>query len=255
MRRRLGVAVIIAGAAAAAYVFSTAPQGAVTATNGRAIQMGDSGSMFMVTLDLQNDGAPVSINNVTSPAGAHASLMNPLEDSAIVVPGTDTVQLAMDGVHIMLHVPPGTFAKGTFHSLALGLSDGSEVLARVLHPDTSGGMAKMNHNMEDGIEVSPPPEIALMGRPQISANGFEIEITTQNFEFVLIDDSAPHVAGQGHAHIYLNGVKLGRLYEERFSIGALLPGEYVLTVVLNSNDHRPYMSDGAPTSLTYRFSI
>jgi hypothetical protein len=38
-------------------------------------------------------------------------------------------------------------------------------------------------------------------------------------------------------------------------VGGLPAGEYDLTVALNSNDHRPYVSDGAPVAITYRFSL
>mgnify|MGYP006431634573 FL=1 len=95
----------------------------------------------------------------------------------------------------------------------------------------------------------------MAGDPDVKADGFEVEITVENFEFVVVDGMAPHVDGQGHAHIYLNGVKLGRLYENRFEVGSLPAGEYDLTVALNSNDHRPYVSGGAPVAITHRFSL
>lgn len=250
--------IVAAGAAVAlgaVYTFSGAPQGSVSATNGQAMPMGASGAMFMVTLDLQNDGAPVAIQDVKSPSGAAASFMNPRQTGAMVVPGNDSVQFAMDGAHIMLRVPPGEFPGGSFQSLSLGMSDGSEVVARILHPTPTGAMSGMDHSMGNGIDMSPSPKIALARNPNVKASGFEVEIVVEDFEFAVVEDGTPHVDGQGHAHIYLNGVKLGRLYEERFEVGGLLAGDYELTVALNSNDHRPYVSLGAPVAITYRFSI
>ena len=250
--------IVAAGAAVAlgaAYIFTGTPQGSVTAINGLAMPVGTSGGVFMVTLDLQNDGAPVMLENVTSPSGATVSFMNPNQTGAMVIPGNDTAQLAMDGAHIMLRVAPGEFPEGSFQSLSLGMSDGSEVVTRILHKTATGTMSGMDHSMGNGIDMLPSPKIALAGDPDVKADGFEVEITVENFEFVVVDGMAPHVDGQGHAHIYLNGVKLGRLYENRFEVGGLPAGEYNLTVALNSNDHRPYLSDGAPIAITYRFSL
>ena len=73
----------------------------------------------MVTLDLQNDGAPVTIEDVTSPSGAIVSFLNPNQTGAMVIPRNDTAQLAMDGAHTILRVAPGEFPEGSFQSLYL----------------------------------------------------------------------------------------------------------------------------------------
>jgi len=249
------VAVGAIAALGAVYIFTGTPKGSVSATNGLAMPMGASGAMFMVTLDLQNDGAPVAIKDITSPNGANVSFMNPNQTGAMVVPGNDTAQLAMDGAHIMLRVAPGGFPEGSFQSLSLVMSDDSEVTARIHHPMPTDVMSGMDHGTSNGVEVSPSPSVSLARDPDVIADGFAVEIAIENFEFAILDDMAPHVDGQGHAHIYLNGVKLGRLYEEHFEVGGLLAGDYELKVVLNSNDHRPYVTEGAPVAVTYRFSI
>ncbi|WP_299669086.1 hypothetical protein [uncultured Ruegeria sp.] len=255
MSKRWFAIVGIAAALGLVYIFTGTPRTAVKVSDGRATPIGASGSQFMVTLKLQNDGDPRTLQSVTSPSGAHASLMNPGNDKPLVMPGNDSAQLAMDGAHIMLQVPNGNFPEGTYHSLALSFDDGSEVVARILNPQATGGMATMDHNPANGIEISPSPTITLVREPDISTDGFAVEISVKNFEFVLVEGSAPHVDGQGHAHIYLNGLKLGRLYEDSFEVGALTPGDYELTVALNSNDHRPYMSNGAHIAVTYRFTL
>ncbi|WP_171176427.1 copper chaperone PCu(A)C [Ruegeria sp. HKCCA4633] len=255
MRKRWFAVAGIAAALGLVYMFTGTPQTTMKVSDGRAIPMGASGSMFMVTLNLQNDGEPRTLLAVTSPSGGQTSLMNPGRDGPLVVPGSDTAQLAMDGAHVMLQVPEGAFPEGTYHALALEFDDGTEVVTRILHPEATGGARGMDHSMSNGIAVSPSPTIELAQDPDVSTDGFAIEISVENFEFVLIEDSAPHVDGQGHAHIYLNGFKLGRLYEERFEIGALAPGDYILTVALNSNDHRPYVFEAAPVALTYSFGL
>ncbi|WP_171132949.1 MULTISPECIES: hypothetical protein [unclassified Ruegeria] len=254
MKKRWFVIASVLALLGLTYVYTSKPQSEVKVSDGRAVPMGASGELFMVTLNLQNDGSAVVLQGVTSPSGAAVSFMNPGYDGRLVVPGGDTAQLAMDGAHVVLRVPQGTFPAGGFHSLALEFDDGSEVSARILHPEVTAATA-MDHSATIGIALSPGPTIALVQDPEVRPEGFDVEIRVENFEFTRVDDSAPHVDGQGHAHIYLNGLKLGRLYEERFAIGTLAPGEYVLSVVLNTNDHRPYVSNGEPVVLSYAFTL
>ena len=47
-----------------------------------------------------------------------------------------------------------------------------------------------------------------------------------------------HVAGEGHAHVYVDGEKIARLYGPWLHIPSLSPGA-VVEVTLNANDHRP----------------
>ena len=238
-----------------AYAFIGTPQSTVTVTDGKAIPVGTAGTMFMVTLNMQNDGPPVTLQSVASASEGEAMLVNPDHNGPAVLPGGDTAQLAMDGAHIMMRVEAGSFLEGTYHSLALVFDNGSEVVARVLRSEETGSASAMDHGLSNGIAASPAPTIELAREPEVSKNGFSVDIVTENFEFVRINDTEDHVDGQGHAHIYLNGVKLGRLYKNRFDIGTLSPGNYVLTVALNSNDHRPYMVDGKAVALNYRFKI
>lgn len=59
-----------------------------------------------------------------------------------------------------------------------------------------------------------------------------------------------NVPGEGHAHVYVNGTKIARLYGQWFHIPALPSGENRVTVTLNANDHSTYTLDGDPIELT-----
>lgn len=91
------------------------------------------------------------------------------------------------------------------------------------------------------IEVTPDP----MG-------GFNLHTTTGNFTWAPEHASGDHVAGEGHAHVYIDDVKLSRVYSEWFFIGpmAMEPGEHEVTVTLNGNDHNQYAADGEPVEAT-----
>lgn len=76
-------------------------------------------------------------------------------------------------------------------------------------------------------------------------SGYNIHIKTKNFKWAPARASMAHRAGEGHAHIYLDGVKVARVYGEWFHLATsnlnLSPGEHVIRVDLNGNDHVPYM--------------
>ena len=73
--------------------------------------------------------------------------------------------------------------------------------------------------------------------------------------FVDVPMGTPHVPGTGHAHLYLNGLKLGRLYVPSARIGALPPGDHMVRVTLNANDHRAYVVDGDPVTAIAPLSV
>lgn len=74
--------------------------------------------------------------------------------------------------------------------------------------------------------------------------GYNLQVIVEGFEFAPKSASLAHVEGEGHAHVYANGVKLARLYGEWMHLDALPKGEVVIEVSLNTNDHRPLAVDG-----------
>ncbi len=68
--------------------------------------------------------------------------------------------------------------------------------------------------------------------------GVNVGIVTEGFRFApeLVDQ--PHTPGAGHAHIYVDGVKLGRVFASEYHIAELPPGDHEIRVSLNANDHR-----------------
>ncbi len=255
MFKRVVILIGVLCVAAILYWQFAPKQSAITVSDARAAPTGASGTMFMVSLKMQNGGGPVALTGVSSATGADARIMNPDQSGPLVIPGGAEAQLAMDGAHMMLSVPDGSFAEGAFQSIALLFDDGSEIAARVHRPQVADGATAMEHGLAHGVEVSPPPSITLKQPISVNAEGFSVEIGLEDFEFVVTADDAPHVPGQGHAHVYLNGLKLGRLYENSFDIGSLAAGVYRLRIGLNTNDHRPYVSDGAPVEAVFDFTI
>lgn len=80
-------------------------------------------------------------------------------------------------------------------------------------------------------------------------------VETTNWQWAPERASSDHVDGEGHAHVYLDGVKLGRLYGEAYHIGDVCSGEHTIQVTLNSNDHSDLHVDGQPIMAEQTFTL
>lgn len=80
-------------------------------------------------------------------------------------------------------------------------------------------------------------------------------IETTNWAWAPEHASGDHVDGEGHAHVYLDGVKLGRLYGEAYHIGGVCSGEHTVKVTLNSNDHSDLTVDGETIMDEHTFTL
>ena len=224
----------------------------ISLLEGSAVQSPENNQMFMVSLKIENTGKPDRLISAASPSAHHVSIMNSgHKGSAIIIPKDGTGILAMDGAHIMLMTKPGTFKEGTFIPLNLTFENAGTVAIRLQNT----GAAVMNHSMSNSVSETPAPTLELNWEDVPTKNGAKLRLETNNFTFIRTDDDAAHVPNEGHAHVYLNGLKLGRLYSNIYQIGALSPGNYTLSVSLNSNDHRPYVSDSGPVMGALIFQI
>lgn len=117
------------------------------------------------------------------------------------------------------------------------------------HDHGQGGHA---HGMIEATD--PVPTIAITLHPD-GPQSRNLEITTTNFTFDPAGVNGAHVPGRGHAHIYLNGVKMPRTYAPWVHLSALPKGTHELRVTLNANDHSDLAVDGTPIEATKVFTI
>ncbi|MCP1199784.1 hypothetical protein [Notoacmeibacter sp. MSK16QG-6] len=75
--------------------------------------------------------------------------------------------------------------------------------------------------------------------------GFNLHLTTKNFRFAPENAGKGDRPGEGHAHVYVNGEKIARLYAPWMHI-ADLPPNAKIAITLNSNDHANLSVDGEP---------
>lgn len=75
-------------------------------------------------------------------------------------------------------------------------------------------------------------------------SGWNVEIQTTNFQYAPKAAGLPHRDGEGHAHLYINGEKIGRVYGRWLHIGKLDSGMNEISITLNGNDHSQLSANG-----------
>ncbi len=114
---------------------------------------------------------------------------------------------------------------------------------------------------DDGHHAHKPLEVSDLDSsapiPAVSATvtqdtmaGWNLHIQTENFVFTPEKVNLENIAGEGHAHLYINGHKLSRIYSEWYHLNNFRPGKYDLMVTLNANDHSPWAHQGKVISTT-----
>jgi hypothetical protein len=97
------------------------------------------------------------------------------------------------------------------------------------------------------------PTVSLDVKPDAKA-GYNVAMETTNFTWAPEHASGEHVDGEGHAHLYVDGKKVGRVYEPWVHL-MLEPGDHEVTVSLNGNDHAAYVVDGVPVEATAEVEV
>jgi copper(I)-binding protein len=253
MRITVIMAVVLA-ALAVAFFASTKADQHITASNATAVPVFGSEGAYIAKVLLTNTGPPDRLITVTSASAADISLDGQHTKKLIVLPGQSSAELAADGVHVRLSRFSDDIGAGSLVPLTLVFEKAGEVVTRlrVSELDTT------DHSMHAGMTVeakAPEPDAQLAVREASASGGIAARLELENFSLVEAAEGTAHVDGEGHAHLYLNGLKLGRLYDTDITIGPLLPGDYDLSVTLNSHFHRVYTRGGLPIGDSYSFSI
>ena len=110
--------------------------------------------------------------------------------------------------------------------------------------------AAHSHSHEETLESEIP--IAVSVSAEVGANGGVSVGIAADGGWRWAPDSVDmeHEPGAGHAHIYVDGVKIGRVYGPGYDLAGLDPGERHIRVTLNSNDHKQLTVNGEPVEAT-----
>ena len=110
------------------------------------------------------------------------------------------------------------------------------------HGDDHGDHA--HGDLEYDGDTVPTVELVVEEDPMSGWNVFAA--VSDDYTFAPESASTEHVAGEGHAHVYVDEEKLGRVYGESLHIAKLEPGTHTITYALSANDHSEYVVDGEP---------
>lgn len=218
-----------------------------------------------VTMGFENAGAPDRLVEVASDAGA-ATLYSPAADLDPPVPAGASA-LALDAAHIRIELQGDLPEDGTLLPLTLRFAEAGEIAvkARLAAATDMMDHAAMGHGTmaDDGLlgtgaaylvpEGEPAPGLILTAEPE--GDGWRVRLATHNFRFAEDLTDGAHVPGTGHGHLYVGGIKIGRVYSDAAFVGALPPGRHEVRVTLNTNDHRAYVAGGQPVTATAMISV
>ncbi|MBF2072951.1 MAG: hypothetical protein IGS50_04200 [Synechococcales cyanobacterium C42_A2020_086] len=128
------------------------------------------------------------------------------------------------------------------------------------HESSDPGATHSDHGTMHGedhehgtLEVAanqPVPAVTLIVHPD-SRRGWNLEVQVENFRFAPEHvNAASTTTTEGHAHLYINGAKITRLYGNWYYLSDLPPGRHEITVSLNANGHEALTHNGRPIQST-----
>ena len=97
------------------------------------------------------------------------------------------------------------------------------------------------HEGREVAEPYPTLEMKIVPDPK---SGWNLHLETTNFIFAPEQVNTEHQAGIGHAHLYINGQRIKRLYGHWYHLTDLPPGQHQVTVNLSGNDHTDLLLNG-----------
>ena len=99
----------------------------------------------------------------------------------------------------------------------------------------------MDHEHSKNVEWEgdEQPSIYLSVKPHDSC-GWVVIYNANNFTFNAENASSQHIQGEGHGHLYVNDVKIARLYGDPYYLRDLNMGANTIRITLNTNNHLSY---------------
>lgn len=238
---------IVAGLLAWLYLSPEAEP--VSLANARA-EAASPGTLH-VFLDIANPAGPDTLLSAASPDAETVTIVSRVDRDALAIPAGGTPTLSADGAYLRLDGVEGALEDGRLVPVALTFARSGTLStqARIGPPAdphamhrAMGGMAMEGmSDRPDPSSIAPAPELSIEVR-RAEDGSWTVALTTANFVFDPEVEMPVHVPGHGHGHLYLDGLKLQRVYGDTARIGQLPPGRYTVMVSLNTNTHDAYLT-------------
>jgi hypothetical protein len=95
----------------------------------------------------------------------------------------------------------------------------------------------------------PIPSVKLIVRPD-AMKGWNLEVQVTNFRFAPGRVNTSSNPAEGHAHLFIDGKKITRLYGPWYYLPNLESGQHEIKVSLNTNAHETLVYKGQPIEAT-----
>ena len=138
--------------------------------------------------------------------------------------------------------------EGLLNGVSLRVTKPAPVATHAHGQDTHGSDAHAAMSQEP-LESEIPVIFAIAAEVE-DGGGVNVRIGTRRWNWAPQNVNAAHVPGEGHAHIYVNGEKLNRVYGPYYHIPGLSPGDHEIRVTLNANSHNALTLNGEPIEAT-----
>ena len=177
----------------------------------------------------------------------------------------DSEEAAAMGVQQQEHGEPGHHDEDSESTSATTHEDSSEGEGHHGSEDKDGD-GEGHHGTEDSdgqqtsghhaatIEAASPMSVAVETSAD-SVSGLNVQIITEGFTFAPENVNGAHNDGEGHAHIYVDGQKITRVYTPWHYLGDIEPGEHEIRVTLNANSHEEYTYGGNKVEAVTRVNV
>ncbi|AFZ36521.1 hypothetical protein Sta7437_3002 [Stanieria cyanosphaera PCC 7437] len=130
-------------------------------------------------------------------------------------------------------------------SVSLLLTSHSNRLLAHEQENQNYAQEQMHHEMVNIPDNQPIPGVDLIVHED-AKQGWNLEIKTTNFQFAPQKINQEGTLDEGHAHLYVNGEKITRIYDNWYYLSELKPGMNEIKIQLNTNKHEILMHNKQP---------
>ncbi len=148
--------------------------------------------------------------------------------------------------------------KGEMHDMSMMMGESNKMemddhsMSDMVNKDNMMGMQNevkmpqstqlMHHSV---IETNKPVSISFSAIKD-TKDGYNLHVMTNNYKWTPETVNTKPIQGEGHAHVYVNDVKVARLYGDWFHVPGTFfkTGENEIKVTLNANDHSEWGKNG-----------
>ena len=183
--------------------------------------------------------------------------------SATVPVNTTVTNFTLDGDHVggtneaghgHIHI----YVDGTYYNYTSLTSDwiyslpaGEHTIKVVLANNDHAELGIVDYRKVNVSATATDVTITSPANNEVVTSTFYTNVGVSNFTFVDPTTNTTNVAGEGHYHLYLDGLYYGFSYASSIQMTGLTPGSHTLQVGLTNNDH----SDLSPQTMSAPITV